>query len=227
MKLLGLVVDARPLQAHFRVPHSSLLLETYPFPPKTTAIGMVAGAMGLGERNFLQLVREVKYGVIIEDPGERIEEVSAIYKNPYSPSYPITRVSLYKPRFRMFFLGEEEVIERAYDALQDPVYVPYMGDSESLFYPNGRKFVEILNVEEGEETTLRSVLPGDAKIKEFKPLRKRIQVPRMYEAPVDFTVKGKSRRAVYGKFVAFSGGFVELEEPLKVVLFDGEPVFVF
>ncbi|BAA29240.1 CRISPR-associated protein Cas5 [Pyrococcus horikoshii] len=225
-ELLGLIVDARPLQAHFRIPHTSLLLDTYPFPPKTTAVGMLAGCMGLGEEGFKKLLEKIKYGVIIEDPGEKIEEVSVIYKNPYSPSYPITRVSLYKPRFRMFFAGEERVIEEAYEGLLDPKFVPYMGDSESLFYPGKKRYVEVVDVQEGKEDILRSVIP-EVKFKEFVPLRRKVLVPKVYEAPVKFTYKGKSRRAVYGRFIAFSGGYVKLEKKIDVLLFDGEPIATF
>ncbi len=51
--------------------------------------------------------------------------------------------------------------------------------------------------------------------------------PREYRMPVDFTYSGKKRRAVYQRVIAFAGGFVELANPVGVLLFDGEPVFVF
>ncbi|AEH25122.1 CRISPR-associated protein Cas5 [Pyrococcus yayanosii] len=227
--MLGLVIEARPLQAHFRIPYNSLLLDSYPFPPRTTAIGLLAGAMGLSEEGFKKLLGELRYGVIIEDPGARVEETAAIFKNPGSPLYPITKVLYHKPHYRLFFAGDENIIERAYEALLDPVFTPYMGDSESLFYPAKREYARIVSAEEGKESTLRSLIPGDeyARGARFMVLRKNNLTPREYRMPVNFTYRGKGRRAVYRRVVAFAGGYVELANEVDVLLFDGEPVFVF
>ncbi len=227
--MLGLIVRTRPLQAHFRIPYNSLLLDSYPFPPKTTAVGMLAAAMGLPEEGFRKLLNELDYGVIIEKPGTRIEEVAAIFKNPHSPLYPIKKVLLYKPVYRMFFSGPDEVIELAYRSLTDPRFALYLGDSESLFYPAERDYAKIVEVEEGEEKVLRSVIPTEAyeKAERFVPLKKSILVPRTYSIPVNFTYRGKSRRAVYRRVTAFANGYVEFRDCVEVPLFDGEPVATF
>ncbi len=125
--MLGLVVEVKPpLQAHFRIPYNSLLLDSYPFPPRTTAIGMVAGGAmgGLPEEGFRKLLNELKYGVVVEDPGARVEETAAIFKNASAPIYPITKVLFHRPHYRMFFAGDDKLIEKAYDALLDPVFAP-------------------------------------------------------------------------------------------------------
>jgi len=228
-ELIGLIVEVRPLQAHFRVPYNSLLLDSYPFPPRTTAIGMLAGAIGLPEEGFRNLLDELRYGVIIEDPGARTEETATIFKSQRAPVYPITKVLYHKPYYRLFFAGKEETIERAHDALLDPVFIPYLGDSESLLYPAGGDYVRIVDVEEGEEATLKSVVPGEEYHRgaRFLPIRRNHLTPREYRMPIDFVYKGKGRRAVYKRVVAFAGGFVELANPASVLLFDGEPVFMF
>jgi len=240
--LIGLVVEVRPIQAHFRVPYNSLLLDSYPFPPRTTAIGMLAGAMGLPEEGFRKLLQGLRYGVIVEDPGARVEETAAIRKQVHIqakeyyeknhgiwPKYPIVKALYHRPHYRLFFAGDEETIERAHDALLDPVFTPYLGDSESLFFPAKRDYVRIVEVEEAEESTLRSIIPGEeyARGARFLVLRRNNLTPREYRMPVNFVYRGKGRRAVYRRVVAFAGGFVELANPLNVLLFDGEPVFVF
>ncbi|KUK03951.1 MAG: CRISPR-associated protein Cas5h [Thermococcaceae archaeon] len=227
--MLGLVVEVRPLQAHFRIPYNSLLLDSYPFPPRTTAIGMLAGAMGLSEEGFRRLLRELKYGVIVQDPGARVEETAAIFKSVNSPLYPITKVLFHRPHYRMFFAGDEKLIERAYDSLLDPVFTPYVGDSESLLYPAKGDWARLVEVEEGSESTLRSIIPAEeyAKGARFLVIRRNNLTPREYRVPMDFTYSGKDRRAVYQRVIAFAGGFVELANPVSVLLFDGEPVFVF
>lgn len=227
--MLGLVVEVKPLQAHFRIPYNSLLLDSYPFPPRTTAIGMLAGAMGLPEEGFKKLLKELRYGVIIVDLGSRVEEKAAIFKSSNSPLYPITKSLFHAPTYRMFFAGDDETIEKAHDALLDPVFVPYLGDSESVIYPAKRDYLHIVEVEEGQESTLRSVIPGEeyARGARFILLKRNNLTPREYRMPVDFTYRGKGRRAVYRKVVAFAGGYVELANPVNVMLFDGEPVAVF
>ncbi|WP_331710445.1 CRISPR-associated protein Cas5 [Thermococcus peptonophilus] len=227
--VLGLVVEVKPLQAHFRIPYNSLLLDSYPFPPRTTAIGMVAGAMGLPEEGFRKLLNELKYGVVVEDPGARVEETAAIFKNASAPIYPITKVLFHRPHYRMFFAGDDKLIEKAYDALLDPVFAPYVGDSESLLYPAKREWMKVVEVEEGRESTLKSIIPAEdyARGARFLVMRRNNLTPREYRMPVDFTYSGKKRRAVYQRVIAFAGGFVELANPASVLLFDGEPVFVF
>ncbi len=226
--MLGLAVEVRPIQVHFRIPYNSLLLDSYPFPPRTTAIGMLAGAMGLPEEGFRKLLGELSYGVIIEDPGARIEETAAIFKNPGSPLYPITKVIYYGPYYRLFFAGNEETVERAYEALLDPVFTPYLGDSESLFYPARREYARIVDVKEDNERIIKSVVPGEEYKNgaNFMVLRRNNLTPREYRVPVNFVYRGKSRRAVYRRVIAFAGGYVKLASPASVLLFDGEPVFM-
>ncbi|WP_297480309.1 CRISPR-associated protein Cas5 [Thermococcus sp.] len=227
--MLGLVVEVKPIQAHFRIPYNSLLMDSYPFPPRTTAIGMLAGAMGLPEEGFRKLLNEVRYGVIVEEAGSRVEETAVIFKNKDSPIYPITKVLYHKPHYRLFFAGREGLIERAYDALLDPVFTPYLGDSESLFYPAKRDYARIVEVEEDKESTLRSIVPEEAYSAgaRFFVLRRNNLTPRDYRMPVGFTYSGKKRRAIFRRVIAFAGGYVELANPLEVFLFDGEPVFTF
>ena len=227
--MLGLVVEVKPIQAHFRIPYNSLLLDSYPFPPRTTAIGMLAGAMGLPEEGFKELLGEVRYGVIVEEAGSRVEETAIIYKKPETPVYPITKVLYHRPYYRLFFAGGEKLIERAYEALLDPVFTPYLGDSESLFYPAKMNYARVVEVEESREATLRSIIPEEAYSAgaRFFVLRRSNLTPRTYRMPVGFTYSGKKRRAVFRRVVAFAGGYVELANPLNVFLFDGEPVFTF
>ncbi|WP_237705107.1 CRISPR-associated protein Cas5 [Thermococcus zilligii] len=227
--VLGLVVEVKPIQAHFRIPYNSLLMDSYPFPPRTTAIGMLAGAMGLPEEGFRGLLNELRYGVIVEEAGSRVEETAVIFKKEDSPIYPITKVLYHKPHYRLFFAGEDRLIERAYEALLDPVFTPYLGDSESLLYPARKDYVRLVGVEEGRETTLRSVIPEEAYSSgaRFFVLRGSNLTPRDYRMPVGFTYSGKKRRAVFRRVVAFAGGYVELASPVEVFLFDGEPVFTF
>ncbi|NJE10540.1 CRISPR-associated protein Cas5 [Thermococcus sp. MAR1] len=239
--MLGLVLEVKPLQAHFRIPYNSLLLDSYPFPPRTTAIGLIAGAMGLPESGYRELLGKLRYGVIIEDPGARVEETAAIRKLTHIqrkdydknrgewPIYPIKKILFHGPHYRLFFAGDERTIERAYEALLDPVFTPYLGDSESLMYPAKREYARIVSVEAGKETTLRSLIPAKewGRGGRFLVMRRNNLTPREYRMPVGFTYQRTSRRAVYKRIIAFAGGFVEMANEIDVLLFDGEPVFVF
>jgi len=226
--LLGLILDVRPLQAHFRIPYNSLMIDSYPFPPKTTAIGLLAGAMGLPANGYAELFDGLKYGVIIEDPGKIVEETAAIYKNPTSPIYPLRKVLFIKPRYRMFFAGDDELIRRAYESLLEPKFALYLGDSESLLYPAKKTYVKLAEVEKGRESILRSVIPAEVWNAggRFVVMKRNNLTPREYRVPVKFIYKRSTRRAVYRSVVAFAGGFVELANETNVLLFDGEPVSI-
>jgi len=232
----GLVLELQGIFGFFRVPFNALLMDTYHFPPKTTAIGMLGAALGWDENTFLSYLKKIKYGVIIEKPGSRASETTVIFKSSNSPTYPITKNLLYKPEFKVFFVseGEPEVIEEAYRALYDPAYVLALGDSENLVYPGRKDYASIMDVAPAETERVRCILPSDI----FTEFKERIDIsstekghevipPKEIKIPVDFTGKGKKRRFIPKGVYYYSGVEIVLKEPVSAYDFSGEKVYLF
>jgi len=76
----GLRVELSCMMCTFRVPYNTVYVDTYEFPPKTTAIGMLGAAAGWTEGTFLSNLRRIKYGVLMKTPGELNQEVAVYYK---------------------------------------------------------------------------------------------------------------------------------------------------
>jgi len=233
----GLVLHLSGIFSFFRIPYTSLVMDTYPFPPKTTVIGMVGAAFGWKEEEFLENIKKFKYGVIVESPGEIVREVAVIFKSKNAPIYPITKNMIYKPTYKVFLTSnEEDLINEATEKFYDPKYVLGLGDSENLFYPEHPKFVKSMGIkEEKEAKKLRCILPSEIYREYVTTLNtgemvrgKNILPPREIKIPVDFVGRGKNRRFVSRNVFYYSGIELELKKPLEGVFdFDGEAVYLF
>lgn len=237
----------------FRIPYNTACIETYPFPPKTTAVGMLGAAAGWGESLFLYNIKRIKYGVLIESPGEKSKETAVYFKSydrdgaefeqpspkpggkPHRMTRsPVIRYFLRRPKWVLYFASKEPgLIESVYESLNDPKYPITVSDSESLFYPErvefARYFESVLPV---KTKRLRTVFPKDAIIGNLKVGdqiggNRSLVFPRQYLAPVDFTKEGRSRRAIYMNLVAFSGYELCLENEVEVYRFGNEQVCLF
>jgi len=237
----------------FRIPYNTACIETYPFPPKTTAIGMLGAAAGWSEALFLNNIKRIKYGVLIESPGEESKETAVYFKSydrdgaefeqpsprpggkPHRMTRsPIIKYFLRRPKWVLYFASDEPgLIESVYESLNDPKYPVTVSDSESLFYPEridfARYFASVLPV---KTRRLRTVFPkdsisGDLRVGDWIEDSRCLILPRQYLAPVDFTKEGRSRRAIYLNLVAFSGYELCLENDVEVYCFGEEQVCLF
>lgn len=235
MSKKGLKIKISGLYAFFRIPYNSLLMDTYRFPPKTTIVGMIGAALGWNEKNFLENIRKFKYGVVIESPGELIKEVSSIFKSKNAPIYPIKKIMIYKPVYNVYLSSEDEtIVEETYNALRDPKYVLTLGDSENIFYPKKKDFVELMEINETETKSIKCIIPTDlfrTYTEKFEKLEESIDilVPSSIKVPIDFIGKGKKRR-FYGENVTyFSGIELHLKEILHQGIYDfnGDKIYLF
>lgn len=237
----------------FRVPFNTACVETYPFPPKTTAIGMLGAALGWDEPFFLSCIKRIKYGVLIKSPGEINKETVVYYKSydnedaefelpspkpgkkPHRMTRsPAVRYFLRRPRWVLYFASEDsELIESSYRALSDPKYPITLSDSESLFYPERTDFLMLFQrINPTKTRHVRSVLPknvikGKIRIGECDKEVRSFLFPKEYLVPVDFTKEGRSRRAIYMSLVAFSGYEILLENDIEVYRYGDEEVYLF
>jgi CRISPR-associated protein Cas5h len=226
----GLVLNLNATYFFYRIPYNSLLMDSLPFPPKTSIVGMFGAAIGWDEEMFIENIPKFKYGLIIENPGERVKETVAIFKNKDSPTYPITKNIYYKASYRVFVGAEDEkLLEEAYQAMKDPKYAITLGDSDNIFYPKDKDYIKLVEYSEGNARSVRCILPSDVfmKNKGYEKISDVISPPTAYKVPVNFNGTGKKRRAVYATVYSYSGISVKFNDDIKVYFFEGEPVYLF
>lgn len=231
--MLGIQLTLSGTYSFFRIPYNSLLMDSYPFPPRTTAIGLLAAAMGYDEKKFFDLLEKVKYGVIIESPGQIASELASIFKEKKVPIYPITKNFYYRPVYKLFYASEDEnIIYEAERGLKDPAFVLTLGDSENLFYPQTPNYSRVFdNVKPVSSNSVECVLPSDIYAKfangHFSKIRDDFYPPREINISVGFSGEGKKRRSVLGRVTYYSGIRIQLKDPLQVYDFDGNGVYLF
>lgn len=231
--LRGIQVTLSGIYSFFRIPYNSLLIDSYPFPPKTTAIGLLAAAMGYDEDKFFDILMKIKYSVVIDSPGQVVSEIASIFKEKKTPIYPITKNFYYHPVYKLFFASEDtDIIYEAERSLKDPAFVLSLGDSENLFYPSTLDYCKLFdNVKPVFSNSVECILPSEIYAKftngHFSKIRDDFYPPREISIPVSFSGKGKKRRSVLGRMTYYSGIQIQLKEPLQVYDFDGTGVYLF
>lgn len=214
-------------------------MDSYLFPPKTTVVGMIGAAMGWDEKTLLDKIDKFKYGVKINDPGERVIETATIFGNkdeyiPYNyKSYPITKIMNYKPFYEVFIAcnsGDLD-INKIYDALNDPKFTLYLGDSENLFYPDLSRpiFCEKTEINEGFGDEFECILPSEIynKKERIEMITKKVIPPTETKIPINFTESGKNRRCVLKNVFYYSGVKVKLKEPVEAYYYGKMPIYLF
>jgi len=226
----GLVLNLNATYFFYRIPYNSLLMDSLPFPPKTSIVGMLGAAIGWDEETFIENIPKFKYGLIIENQGERLKETATIFKNKNSPKYPITKNMYYKANYRVFVGAEDEkLLGKAYLAMQDPKYAITLGDSDNIFYPKDKDYINPVEYSEGNARSVRCILPSDVfmKNKGYEKISDIISPPAAYKVPVNFNGTGKNRHSVYATVYSYSGISVKFNDDIKVDFFEGEPVYLF
>jgi len=231
--MIGIRLLMGGIFSFFRVPYNSLLMDSYLFPPKTTIIGVVGAAMGWNEEKVLNNIDKFKYGVIIKNPGERVIETARIIKNEEQPIYPITKIMNYKPFYEVFISSDNKDIDidKIGDALNDPKFTLYLGDSESLLYADLKhsKFCEKTEINKGFGDEFECILPSEIynKKEKIEMTRKDFIPPTEIKIPINFTGKGKNRRCILKNVFYYSGVVVKLKEPVETYYYGKQPIYLF
>ena len=147
--LYGFVADAEmPYFACFRKPTSTRLMLTYPVPPFTTIVGMIANALGVSRPQYFECIAELQKLLWLNlrpiTPSQRpSRELAKILKlvgeereqrQPTSfPSSPMHKYFLIRPAFRFFVASEnKEAISEIAAALRQPQRPLYLGQSDDM-----------------------------------------------------------------------------------------------
>ncbi len=166
----GLVADLEmPYFASFRRPTSTSVVLTYPVPPFTTLVGLLANALGVHwadyERAVQHLQEQLRLNVrplqrerpsrelakLLKLVGEEREE-----RRPASfPSSPMFRYFLVRPRFRMFVASDDhDLMTDVAAALAEPSRPLYLGRSDDPLVADVTWQGEVAQVESREAWAL-------------------------------------------------------------------------
>jgi len=147
--LYGFIADAEmPYFACFRKPTSTSLMLTYPVPPFTTIVGMIANALGVSRPVYFEGIAKLQELLWlnlrpITIPQRPSRELAKILKlvgeereqrqPPSFPSSPMHKYFLVRPAFCLFVASEDnEAISEIADALRQPQRPLYLGQSDDM-----------------------------------------------------------------------------------------------
>ncbi len=151
----GIILDLEVLYfSTFRKPSSTSLILTYSIPPYTTIRGMISNTLGL-QRDDYSLQEEIKIGIAVIDLGFKNTEMAKILKlkenknHPVRdyPSSPMFREYIVNPKYKIYLGGNEDIINRIYNALKSPERPLYLGQSDDIVDLSIRPPININGIE--------------------------------------------------------------------------------
>lgn len=147
----GLILDLEILYfSTFRKPSSTSLILTYSIPPFTTIRGMISNALGF-QRDDYALQDKIKIGISIIEFGFKNSELAKILKLKENknrpprnyPSAPMFREYLVNPKYKIFLGGDENFINKIYEAIELPERPLYLGQSDDIVDINSSLPIDI------------------------------------------------------------------------------------
>lgn len=144
----GFTVDLEvPYFASFRRPASTSVVLTYPVPPFTTLVGLMANALGVHWGDYEEAVQSLQEQLHLnvrpllqERPSRELAKLLKLVgeerkeRRPASfPSSPMSRYFLVRPVYRLFVASDDEgLVEQVWGALERPARPLYLGYSDDV-----------------------------------------------------------------------------------------------
>ncbi|MCX4963254.1 type I-E CRISPR-associated protein Cas5/CasD [Streptomyces sp. NBC_00654] len=97
-------------------------------PTKSGIIGLLAAAQGRGRDADLADLAALEFGVRIDQPGTRLRDFQTAHHGDTDKAMPLSeRFYLADAVFVAGVSGEAALMQRLYEALLEPVFLPYLG----------------------------------------------------------------------------------------------------
>ncbi|MGB9614786.1 MAG: CRISPR-associated protein Cas5 [Fervidobacterium sp.] len=200
----------------FRKPTSTSLIMSYAIPPYTTIRGLIANALGL-KRDDLSVQDWIKIGIKPLNFSNRSREMAKMLKLKGTgaihmrvfPSSPMFKEFLFSPVYEIYMAGEDDKINRIYNALLQPVRPLYIGASDDLVDIEPSKPIEINNISAKE---ISGVIEG---------IHKKCFVEKI---PYKFVKKDNDFSLEYKTVSIPENGLIQLDSPILSYKFDDEVV---
>ena len=129
--------------------------DTGDYPTKSGVIGILAGALGRKRGESLDDLRELRFGVRVDAPGERLDDFQITKMKGEKKSYNANLSHRFYLQDAAFLVGlecdDEARLKEYEEALRRPVYAPFLGRKSCP--PSGPIVIGVK--EEGLETALR------------------------------------------------------------------------
>ena len=101
--------------------------ETAREPTKSGVIGLLAAALGRSRTENLDDLKELYFGVRIDQPGTLLRDYHTARQKKRTASFVTTRYYLADAVFLVGLEGEENFLQKLASALQNPVFPLYLG----------------------------------------------------------------------------------------------------
>ncbi len=202
----------------FRKPTSTSLIMSYAIPPYTTIRGLISNALGL-KRDDLSVQDWMKIGIKPLNFSDRSRETAKMLKLKGTgathlrvfPSSPMFKEFLVSPAYEIYLAGEDDKINRIYNALLQPARPLYIGASDDLADIEPSKPIEINSINAKE---ISGVLEG---------VHEKCFVENL---PYKFVKKGKDFSLEYKTVSIPQNKIISLKEEVECWQFDGETVWL-
>ncbi|MFJ1843207.1 type I-E CRISPR-associated protein Cas5/CasD [Streptomyces sp. NPDC088146] len=97
-------------------------------PTKSGVVGLLAAAQGRRRDADLSDLAELEFGVRIDQPGTRLRDFQTAHHSDTLKAMPLSeRFYLADAVFVAGVSGEAALVQRLYEALMEPVFLPYLG----------------------------------------------------------------------------------------------------
>ena len=165
--MLGLRFDVEGIYfCCFRQPTSTSVILSYPIPPFTTIRGLLECAMGLS-RDSYYLQDKIRIGIQPLGEPEKVNELSKILKlvtrqkeRTYMdkfPSAPVFRMFLVNPHYRIYVIGEGDILEEITERLRNPERTCYLGQSDDMVDISD---ISLKEIQKEKSAAISSVVEG-------------------------------------------------------------------
>lgn len=160
----GEIVDAIRLRVRgvfnsYRDPKTHKIHRTFPFPPRTTLVGLAGAAMGLPEDILWNEYKDLQVAVVDISKENSLRGVGRAddlikykkYKDSTVETSILIRELLYKPEYLIYYVSSKEnALEEIHEAFLHPKYALSLGRDDELIMLHEIEKVNLMPLESGE-----------------------------------------------------------------------------
>ncbi len=194
----------RGLLNSFRDPNTHKIHRTFPFPPRTTLIGLAGAALGFSEDTIWQEFSDLKVAVVDisreSDIGGTGKAEDLIrykkYKDSKIETSILVRELIYKPEYLIYYVSDNEThVEVLYKGFLNPTYALSLGRDDEIISVKSVEKVELSTVDSGDfEETILPFNPKDQGFEIDLAGQKYFEPYSLVTLPSTFTVKKNIRK---------------------------------